>query len=515
LRRSLKKPATKADLSRAERNIAWCERELLIPEGRYVGEPLRMAEFMREDFRAIYDNPAGTRRAIISRGRKNAKTMECACILLLHLCGPEAKAYPNASLYSAAQSRDQAALVFALAAKMIRQSEVLSGNILIKDAAKQLICPHFGTSYRALSAESTTAFGLSPTLILHDELGQVRGPRSALYEALETATAAQAEPLSIIISTQASSDQDLLSTLIDDAKAGHDPRTVLRLDTAPMDLDPFAEGTIRMANPALDVFMNRQEVLEMAAGARRMPARQAEYENLVLNRRIEVNSPFVTQIEWKACGGAVADLHNVPLYGGLDLSSVADLTAFVLIGRVDGAWHVKPTFWLPGIGLAEKSMRDRIPYDLWEQQKFLRTTPGNSVSYEHVAEQLKALFNEYDIRKVGFDPWAFKHLQPWLVKAGFTEQLIAEKFAEFRQGTYSMTPALRDFEAAIKERQLAHGNNPVLQMCAANAIVEGTDTARKLSKARSIGRIDGMVALTMAFGVAPMAKTVDVSTLIA
>ena len=76
-----RKPAVQ---TRAERNIAWCERHLRLPEGKFVGQPLKMAEFMKDDFRAIYDNPHGTRRAIISRGRKNAKTTESAMIVALH-----------------------------------------------------------------------------------------------------------------------------------------------------------------------------------------------------------------------------------------------------------------------------------------------------------------------------------------------------------------------------------------------------------------------------------------------
>ena len=104
-------------MTRGERNIAWCEEFLHLPEGKHAGQPLRMAEFMKADFRAIYDNEHGTRRAIISRGRKNAKTTECACILLLHLCGPEHQI--NAQMFSAAQSRDQAGVLFRLAAKIV------------------------------------------------------------------------------------------------------------------------------------------------------------------------------------------------------------------------------------------------------------------------------------------------------------------------------------------------------------------------------------------------------------
>jgi phage terminase large subunit-like protein len=201
--------------TRAQRNIEWAEEHLFIPEGRFVGKPLRLSPFMQEDFRLIFDNPHGTRRAIISRARKNAKTVETAILMLLFLCGPEA--HPNSQLYSAARSRDQASVLFSLAAKMIRRSPTLSQFLIIRDTAKEISCPELGTLYKALSAEASTAFGLSPRFVAHDELGQVRGPRDELYEALETATAAQENPLSVVISTQAPTDADLLSVMIDDA----------------------------------------------------------------------------------------------------------------------------------------------------------------------------------------------------------------------------------------------------------------------------------------------------------
>jgi len=220
-------------------------------------------------------------------GRKNAKTTLAACLLLAHLCGPPANSKPNSQLFSAAQSRDQAGIIFSLAAKMVRINPALARIVTIQETAKSLICTELGTRYRALSADATTAYGLSPQLVIHDELGQVRGPRSALYEALETATGAQENPLSIIISTQAPTDADLFSVLIDDALAGHDPHTVVKLYTAPADLDPFNETIIALANPALGTFLNTQEVLAMAAAAKRMPAREAEYRNLILNQRVE------------------------------------------------------------------------------------------------------------------------------------------------------------------------------------------------------------------------------------
>jgi phage terminase large subunit-like protein len=485
-------------LSRAERNIAWCERYLIVPEGKFVGRKLKVAEFMREDFRAIYDNPVGTRRAIISRGRKNAKTTESAMILLLHLCGPEAK--QNSQLFSAAQSRDQAALLFALAAKMVRMSIELQSCVVIRDTNKQLFCPDLGTLYRALSAEAATAFGISPSLLVHDELGQVRGPRSELYEALETATAAQEEPLSIIISTQAPKDDDLLSILIDDARAGHDPRTVLRFQSAPEDIeDPFSDEAIRAANPAFDLFMNQDEVRAMAQDAKRMTSRQPEYENLILNRRVEMRSPFVSRTAWAANAAEPGELTDRKVWCGLDLSSVNDLTAFV---GVDDAGGVHCTFWLPREGLADKARRDRVPYDLWAKEGLLQTTPGSAIEYEFVAEHLRGFFDRYNVQAVGFDRYNMKHLRSWLVKAGFSEAELT-KFEDFGQGTVSMTPALRELEVMLLNGRLRHGDHPILRMCAANAKIVGESGARKFDKHEATGRIDGMVALAMAVGVMP------------
>jgi phage terminase large subunit-like protein len=373
--------------------------------------------------------------------------------------------------------------------------------------------------YRALSADASTAHGLSPAFVCHDELGQVRGPRSELYEALTTASASQLAPLELIISTQATNDSDLLSILIDDAIAGHDPRVICSLYTAPPDADPFDIATIRLANPALGNFQNPEEVLAMAEDARRMPAREAAYRNLILNQRIEASSPFVTPQQWKACAGEPLDLRGRDVFAGLDLSETKDLTALVLISSDirDGTWHVRPTFWLPSLGLHDKAKSDRVPYDTWAAKGFLQTTPGSSVSYEYVARHLKQVFDQHRVAKIAFDRWNMQHLKPWLLNAGFSERVIEDKFIGFGQGYKSMSPALRDLESVILEKKLRHGDHPILQMCASNAVIDRDPAGnRKLSKKRSTGRIDGMTALVMAFGVTPMrAPTFDVEALIA
>lgn len=502
--------------------IKWIEDWLCIPEGKYVGRPFKLDEWQKIEIRNIYDNPAGTRRAILSFARKNGKSALAAALLLVHLCGPVARR--NSQLFSAAQSRDQAALIFNLAGKIVRMSPTLRAYVTIKESVKELICSELGTRYRALSAEASTAYGLSPAFTIHDELGQCRGPRSAIYEALETATSAQENPLSIVISTQAPTNGDLLSVLIDDALAGHDPRVVVSLYTAPVTADPFAEATIRLANPAFGTFQNPVELLAMAEDARRMPAREAEFRNLVLNQRIEASLQFIQPAQWQVCAGKVGDITQcTEVYGGLDLSEANDLTALVLIGKINGAWHCRPWFWLPSANIFERSRGDHVPYDQWEREGFLQTVPGEAITYDIIAPVIcEILALHPGLKKVAFDRWNFAQFKPWLTHHGWNDLSIERKWVEFGQGTQSMSPALRELESRILRRELVHGDHPIMNMCCANAVVEGSRDAslkkdsatRKLSKKRSTGRIDGMVALAMAMGVAPQSAAVDIAALI-
>lgn len=490
--------------SRGLRNIRWIEKHLRIPEGAFVGQPVKLRPWQKRIIKEIYDTP--TRRAIISFGRKNAKTTLSAFLLLLHLCGPEARA--NSQLYSGAQSRDQAGIIFALAAKMIRMSPDISAYVMIRDHAKEFFCPELGTIYRALSAEASTAYGLSPVFIVHDELGQVQGPTSGLYDALETATAAQINPLSIVISTQAPTESDLLSILIDDAEKKNDPRVKLFLFTSDPEADPFAIDTIKQANPAFGDFQNKDEVLAMAETAKRMPSMEASFRNLILNQRVETSNPFITKSVW-GLNGSEPELNwdGARVYAGLDLSSSNDLTAFVLVGEMDGIYHVRPVFWLPEEGLKEKAKQDRVPYDIWNKQGYLNTTPGNSIEYEYVGKVIVEFIDDLKIRKIGFDRWNMKHLKPWILKAGFPESRFEEVFVDFGQGFQSMSPALRELESLLLNSKVRHGNHPVLTMCAANSVVKSDEAGgRKLDKKKSHGRIDGMVALAMGISIAASNK---------
>jgi phage terminase large subunit-like protein len=486
-------------MTRAERNIEWIERYCVIPEGKDVGKPVVLRGWQKHELRKIYDNPHGTRTAIISFGKKNAKTTLSAFLLLLHISGPEA--IRNSQLVSTAQSRDQAAVLFELAAKIVRMSPVLSELIDIRHTQKHLYDKEIGTLYRALSADASTAHGQSPIFAVHDELGQVKGPRSELYTAIDNAMGAHENPMAIVISTQAPTDADLLSVLIDDALEGGDPRVVVSLYTAPMDIDPFSEEALKLANPAYGDFLNSVEVQKQQNDAKRMPALEALFRNYTLNQRVEASAPFVTASVWSASGSA-PDMGQV-LFGGLDLSETNDLTALVLASPGQGKLSIHPTFWLPEYGLAERARKDRVPYDAWARDGYINTTPGRSIEYESIALYLADLFETKDVRKIAFDRWNMKHLRPWLVRAGMSESLIDDRFVEFGQGYESMTPALRSLESLLLSERLRHGNHPVLKMCAANAVVKTDESGnRKLDKKKSRGRIDGMVALAMSVAMA-------------
>ena len=490
-------------MTRGEKVCAFIETYILNPEGDLIGQPMKLLPFQRKFILDVYDSPVGTHTAILSIGRKNGKTAAIAAILLAHLCGPEA--VQNSQIVSGAQSKEQAAVVFELARKMVEMSPILSKLVRIQPSGKRLIGLSKNVLYRALSAEGKTAHGLSPILAILDEVGQVVGPTDKFVSAITSAQGAYSNPLLIAISTQAPTDADLLSTWIDAQKNAPDPRVVCHVYAAPENCQIDDPKAWAAANPAMGKFRSIADIEKQCKQAQELPANEPEFRNLVLNMRVDATAPFVTGSVWKENGAECGPIDGQIVWGGLDLSSVNDLTSLELISD-DGGVHSE--FWLPEDGLKEKSRKDRVPYDLWAKQGFLNTTPGRAIEYEFVAEFLRGVFDRCDVQLLAFDRYNMVHLRPWLVKAGFTEDEL-EKFVPFGQGTASMTPALRELEAKLLGRKLRHGNHPILEMCAKNATVIGESGARKFDKRKQTRRIDGMVALAMAVGVMPTAQPED------
>jgi phage terminase large subunit-like protein len=334
-------------------------------------------------------------------------------------------------------------------------------------------------------------------LAILDEVGQVRGPQDSFIDAITTAQGAHDNPLLVAISTQAATDADLFSIWLDDAKMSEDPRIVSHVYAAPDDCEVTDEKAWQAANPALGIFRSLDDLAEQAKKAARMPSAENTFRNLGLNQRVSTVCPFISIDVWKNCGGPVLDFGSAPVWCGLDLSARTDLTALVMIGKIAGVWHVVPHFWTPEHGLMDRAKRDRVPYDLWAKQGYLHTTPGKTVDYEFVAQDIGAILQNIDVQTIAYDRWRIGLLQKELDGIG-----IALPLSEHGQGFKDMSPALDTLEAELMNGRVAHGMHPVLTMCAANAVIS-KDAAgnRKLDKHNATGRIDGLVAMAMAFGV--------------
>lgn len=485
-------------MTRAEAVILFIETFCRVPEGALVGSPLRLEPFQKKFIGDIYDNPHGTKRAYLTMARKNGKTATIAALVLAHLVGPEAK--QNSQIISGAMSREQASLVFKLAAKMVRLNPDLESIIRIVDSRRQLVGLPMNVEYHAIAAEGKTAHGLSPVLAILDEVGQVRGPRSEFVDAITTSQGAHENPLLIAISTQAATDADLFSTWLDDAEKSGDPRIVSHVYAAPPGCKLDDPEAWKAANPALGVFRSLADVEQQAIEAVRMPSVESSFRNLTLNQRVNTLSAFVTQSVWTSCNGNPSSLAGLQVFGGLDLSTRTDLTAFVLTARDgNGIWHVLPYFWTPSEGLMDRARLDRAPYDLWRDQGFLRTTPGATVDYEYVARDMLEICQGLDVRAIAYDPHRIDILKKEFERLGTTPLPLVPCY----QGFNAIDPGLSNLEAELLNGRIRHGGHPLLTMCAAGATTEmSSEGKRRFAKNKSTSRIDGLVALGMAFGAA-------------
>jgi len=485
-------------LTRGQKVIKFIETYCVVPEGDHVGKPVKLAPFQKKFILAIYDNKHITDTAILSIARKNAKTGTIAFIMLAHLVGPEA--VQNSRIISGAMSKEQAAEVYNLASKCVLLSPKLNARIRIISSQKKMVGLPMNVEYQAISADKHTAHGKSPILAILDEVGQIKGPQDDFVDAIETAQGAYENALMIYISTQAATDSDFFSILIDDAKKNKPKKTVCHVYTTPKKAKLLDVKSWRQSNPALGLFRSMSDMRKLAEKAARMPTAENKFRNLNLNQRVSVNSPFVSHDTWKACGGKVkVELKDCEeIYGGLDLSSHIDLTALILIGLYKGKWYVFCHFWTPEKGLKERAQKDRVPYDLWVKQGYLAAVPGATIDFEYVAREMMEITEGLNVTGIAFDRWRMQYLKKELEKLPFDADIMVD----WGQGFKDMAPALDAIEGYILEETLCHGDNPVLTMCAANAVVTKDPAGnRKLDKFKTSGRIDGMVSLAMAAGV--------------
>jgi len=522
--------------ARARRVINFIQK-LTVPSGHGAGRAFKLDTWQKEFIRDIYEpHRAGrrvVRRAILSMARKNGKTALIAAIALAHLVGPEA--VPNGEIYSAANDRDQAAIVFKFAKQIVELDAELLALVQIIPSTKTMIARPTGSVYRAISAEAGTKHGYMPSVVIYDELAQAK--TRDLYDVLDTSFGARSEPLFIVISTQSNDPEHILSILIDDALSGSDPSIMCHLFAAKEDCPLDDEAEWKRANPALDVFRDREDLETAIRKAIRMPAEEPKVRNLFLNQRVNPTATLIARADWMECAGdAVEFSPGEEVYLGLDLSSVIDLSALVM-GSAADATRVKPFLFKPADLLEEHSNRDfgtgNLRYVHWAAEGHLLTSPGRSINPETIARKIAELHNTYTIRGLAYDRWRMNDLLRYFDAIGLqaykdedTETILRTRgylsgagirIVPWGQGYKDMAPAIDAFELAVTERTLVHDANPVLTWNMANAVATMDPSGnRKLDKDKARFRIDGAVALAMMLGLKARdrAGEVDVGSLI-
>lgn len=505
-------PVRKKARTRGERIIAFVERYCRVPEGAKVGQPLKLAEFQKKFILEVYDNPHGTKKAYLSIARKNAKTATIACLLLAHIVGPEARL--NSQIVSGARSRDQAALVFKLAAKMIRLSPELSQLTRIVDSGKTIYGLALNVEYRALAAEGTTAHGLSPVLAILDEVGQVLAQQDDFVDAITTAQGAHEDPLLIAISTQAPSDAALFSIWLDDAEQSNDPHIVSHVYSAPADCDVMDPEAWKASNPALGLFRSLKDLEEQAKQAKRMPSAQNTFRVLCLNQRVNMNSPLIGRDDWLGCAGDAVFEPGERIYLGLDLSAKTDLTALVAVS-VENRSRIQAWFWKPGDLLEDHERRDRVPYRQWVSEGWIEAPDGRAIHPRAVAKRIAALSQDYEVVGLAYDRFRIDDILREFDAIGFAAHKDGDKLDGLRlipwgQGYRDISPAIDALETAILHGDLTHGGNPVLTWNMANAVASMHPSGdRKIDKQKARFRIDGAVALAMVMGLKARERQVE------
>ena len=500
----LKEPWKRKGLTRAQRVIRFCE-SLPITKGKLAGKKLKLLPGQREFIEQVYGRKR-IRIAIKSEPRGNGKTGLLAPLALCHLLGPEAEA--RGEVYSAAIDRKQAGILYKEMEAIILAVPHFAVRVSTSTFHKTIQVNSGdgeGSVYEALSSDARRGHGLSPSLWVYDELAQSKDRE--LLDNLITAMGKRNNSLGIIISTQAPTDTHPLSQLIDDAP--NEPSTYVQLKTAPLDADPFSIETLQAVNPAWGVFLDIEDVMTEARRAKRLAAFEPAFRNLRLNQRVDANQELriVNSAVWRL-GATPVDLDRLRgrrCYGGLDLSSKHDLTAFVLVFPDDAAepsYDIVPCFWTPAGAMEARRQQEQDLFRQWIKGEYLEEMPGPTVRFKVVAERIVALSRLFDIQSIAYDRWRIDDLKADLADIG--AELPLEPFG---QGFQSMGPALEFFAECALTGRLNHGGHPVLTANVASAIVVSDPAGNmKFDKDKSnksgTTRIDGAQALAMALGIA-------------
>ncbi|MEO7917770.1 MAG: terminase TerL endonuclease subunit [Dokdonella sp.] len=509
-----RKRGLKFDNERADYALGFFPDVLRLNGGQFEGKPFNLDDSQAFIVGSLFGwlRQDGTRRfrvAYIEQGKGNGKSPLVAGIGLF---GMAADGEQRAEVYAAATKKDQAMILFRDAVAMVDQSPVLNAALNRSgrdDKVWNLYHLKSSSFFRPISADKGQS-GPRPHIGLIDELHEHK--TRAVISMMSAGRKWRRQPLLIAI-TNSGHDRNSVcweyhemarkvcaGTVTDDTFFGF----VCGMDP---DDDPFTdEGCWAKANPLLGKTIELQYLRDEVNSARGMPSKESEVRRLNFCEWTEAANPWISGASWIAIEKAF-DLDDIPdgeeCIGGLDLSGTRDLTALALyFPRLKRAVLL---FWIPGDGLRDRGLVDGVDYSLWVDQGFVNAPAGTAVDYGAVARAIGDVAGRFNLLRVAYDPYRMKYLQAEMDREDVSVPLISHGQG-YRRATESglwMTRSLELLEAAITDQTIEVATNPCLRWNAANAVVESDHQEnRKLSKAKSNGRIDGIVALAMAIGAA-------------
>lgn len=420
-----------------------------------------------------------------------------AAMSLLLTCGDGEE---RAEVYSCAADRQQASIVFEVAADMVRMCPALNRRCKIIDSKKRIIYLPTRSFYQVLSAESNTKHGFNISGLIFDELHTQ--PNRKLYDVMTKGSGdARKQPLYFLITTAGTDINSICYEVHQKAKdiingKKHDPTFYPVIYGADEEDDWKDPKTWAKANPSLGITVDIEKVRAACESAQETPAEENAFRQLRLNQWVKQSVRWMQMDKWDACGFPIdyEELKGRKCYGGLDLSQTTDITAFVLVFPPldeDDKYIILPYFWIPEECMELRVRRDHVPYDLWHKQGYLETTEGNVIHYSYIESFIEKLGAIYNIKEIAFDRWQAVQTTQNLEALGFT-------VVPFGQGFKSMSPPTKELEALVLSQQIAHGGHPVLRWMMDNVVVRLDPAGNiKMDKQRSTEKIDGPVAMVM------------------
>nr|DAM69476.1 MAG TPA: Terminase large subunit [Caudoviricetes sp.] len=490
------------DKEYADFAVAFIE-SLCHTKGTWAGKRFELMDWQEQIIRDLFGilKPNGYRQfntAYIEIPKKNGKSELAAAVALLLTCGDGEQ---RAEVYGAAADRQQASIVFDVAADMVRMCPALNKRVKILASQKRLIYEPTNSFYQVLSAEAYSKHGFNVHGVVFDELHSQ--PNRKLYDVLTKGSGdARMQPLFFLITTAGTDTHSICyevhqkaQDIIDGRKI--DPTFYPVIYGADDTEDWTSPKVWKKCNPSLGETIGMDKVKTACESAKQNPGEENSFRQLRLNQWVKQAVRWMPMDKWDKCAFAVNedDLRGRVCYGGLDLSSTTDITAFVLVFPPldeEDKYIILPYFWIPEDTLDLRVKRDHVPYDVWKRQGYLQTTEGNVIHYGYIEKFIKKLGERFNIREIAFDRWGAVQMVQNLEGMGFT-------VVPFGQGFKDMSPPTKELMKLTLEQRIAHGGHPVLRWNMDNIFVR-TDPAGniKADKEKSTEKIDGAVATIMA-----------------